>query len=96
MLIHNTALTMRGKRPNWLLGVLIPTSYILGGELLSYAGKTFIDQLMNAGVNVVYEELDNGLHDIIAIGAKSDAAKDAWKRIGNYVKSQSTDKSAIA
>ena len=32
MLIHNTALTMRGKRPNWLLGVLIPTSYILGGE----------------------------------------------------------------
>ena len=23
---------MRGKSPNWLLGVLIPTTYILGGE----------------------------------------------------------------
>ena len=33
MLIHNTALTMRGKSPNWLLGVLLPTTYILGGEL---------------------------------------------------------------
>lgn len=24
---------MRGKSPNWLLGVLIPTTYILGGLL---------------------------------------------------------------
>lgn len=23
---------MRGKSPNWLLGVLSPTTYILGGE----------------------------------------------------------------
>ena len=66
------------------------------GELLSYAGKTFIDKLMNAGADVVYEELDNGSHDIIATGAKSDAAKDAWNRIGNYVRAQSTSKSAIA
>ena len=34
MLIHNTALTMRGKSPNWLLGVLFPTTYILGGEYI--------------------------------------------------------------
>lgn len=51
---------------------------------------------MNAGADVVYEELDNGSHDIIATGAKSDAAKDAWNRIGNYVRAQSTSKSAIA
>lgn len=25
-------LTMRGKSPNWLLGSLIPTTYILGGD----------------------------------------------------------------
>ena len=66
------------------------------GELLSYAGKTFIDKLMNAGVNVVYEELDNGSHDIIATGAKSDAAKDAWQRIGNYMKSQNAKQYNIA
>lgn len=66
------------------------------GELLSYAGKIFIDKLMNAGVNVVYEELDNGSHDIIATGAKSDAAKDAWKRIGDYLKEHNVQKSAIA
>ena len=24
---------MRGKSPNWLLGVLIPTTYILGGYI---------------------------------------------------------------
>ena len=65
-------------------------------ELLSYAGKTFIDKLINAGVNVVYEELDNGLHDIIATGAKSDAAKDAWNRIGKYIETHNTDKCAIA
>ncbi len=66
------------------------------GELLSYAGKTFIEKLRNADVDVVYEELDNGLHDIIATGIKSDGAKEAWKRIGNYVNAQNESKSAIA
>lgn len=66
------------------------------GELLSHAGKTFIDKLIRASVNVVYEELDNGSHDIIATGAKSKSAKDAWKRIGSYVKLHGANKSEIA
>jgi hypothetical protein len=41
MLIHNTALTMRGKSPNWLLGGLIPTTYILGGEKNEQVSKRF-------------------------------------------------------
>ena len=65
------------------------------GELLSHAGKVFIDKLMSAGVNVVYEELDNGAHDIIANGVKSDAAREAWQRIGDYVKAHNTSQSAI-
>ena len=68
MLIHNTALTMRGKRPNWLLGALIPTSYILGGEnvmrsvdqkeFLGGQGTVHFDHVLEAeemhGMNRVY------------------------------------------
>ena len=41
---------MRGKSPNWLLGVLIPTTYILGGEFENenkYGTET--DMLCNIG-----------------------------------------------
>lgn len=59
MLIHNTALTMRGKRPNWLLGVLIPTSYILGGEFTSVAR-------VNSGIeNMINQECND--KDILAL-----------------------------
>ena len=34
-----TALTMRGKSPNWLLGTLFPTTYILGGAVSTYGIK---------------------------------------------------------
>jgi hypothetical protein len=42
MLIHNTALTMRGKSPNWLLGGLIPTTYILGEEIFKLRKITLV------------------------------------------------------
>lgn len=48
--------------------------------------KSLLISMMNAGVNVVYEELDNGSHDIIAAGTKSEEAQDAWKRIADYLK----------
>ena len=31
MLIYFTVLATRGKHPNWLLGGVFPTTYILGG-----------------------------------------------------------------
>ena len=36
---------MRGKSPNWLLGVLIPTTYILGGEQLEAILNSTFKQL---------------------------------------------------
>lgn len=32
ILIYLTALATRGKHPNWLLGGVFPTTYILGGK----------------------------------------------------------------
>ena len=34
ILIYLTALATRGKHPNWLLGGVFPTTYILGGETI--------------------------------------------------------------
>ena len=51
MLIHNTALTMRGKRPNWLLGVLIPTTYILGGVIIDAKSSVVAPSSLSATIS---------------------------------------------
>lgn len=44
ILIYLTALATRGKHPNWLLGGVLPTTYILGGKM-NY------EQLLNIIIN---------------------------------------------
>ena len=41
---------MRGKSPNWLLGVLLPTTYILGGENEQSANNDNFNDYANGGI----------------------------------------------
>ena len=55
---------MRGIRPNWLLGYLIPTIYILGGEIKMLKSTKII--LITAGVLIGLGMIIGGI--ALAIG----------------------------